>query len=268
MNAQKLSLNGTTIYCKGNLEKNSIVFLHGNSLSSSTFQNQFHNIDLPLVAIDLPGHGDSDYAETPENIYSIPGYAKTVTSVIDQLKLNNFIIAGHSLGGHIAINVASQLKGTSGVFVFGTPPLDSVNSLGNAFLPNPLFPFLLQGTISHEDASRLADSMLHIQTHKDVLKEDIMKTDPSARSSFGAFVAQGVIADEVAIIKKINFTTAIIHGEKDSFISKEYIEGVGFSNLWKNKVHQIDDSGHCPQMEQPEAFNELLIEYYKFIFGH
>lgn len=268
MSAQKVSFEGINIHYKGNLENDPVVFLHGNSLSSLTFQKQFDNLDLPMVAIDLPGHGDSERAENPENTYSIPGYAKIVAAAIDQLKLNNFIVAGHSLGGHIAVSVATQLKRTRGIFIFGTPPLDSVASLGNAFLPNPLFPLLFQNTLSSEEAGQVADSMLYQPTHKDVLKNDISKTDPSARSCFGAFVAKGVIADEVAAIKGFNFQTAIIHGEKDSFINKEYIEGIGFSNLWENKVHQINESGHCPQMEQPQIFDALLTDYHQFIFGN
>lgn len=269
METKKIDFNGTNIHVsmQGDMSKRPIVFIHGNSLSGHTFKNQVESLEMPLVLIDLPGHGSSQPAHDPETVYSIPGYAKAITFAIEQLQAENFILAGHSLGGHIAINAAPMLKNIKGLLIFGTPPLDSVSSLGQAFLPNPLFPFLLQGPLTNEEASQLAGSMLSLQQHKDSLKRDILKTDPSVRSSFGAFVARGIIEDEVQIIRSLNFPVAVLHGEHDSYISKEYIEGLGFSNLWKNKVHSIGNSGHCPQLEQYAAFNALLTDYYNSVFS-
>lgn len=266
MNRYKSSFKGITIYCKGDLEQNPIIFLHGNSLSSLTFKKQFEKIDLPLIAIDLPGHGCSSFAKDYEKTYSIPGYAKIIIDVINHLKIKKFILVGHSLGGHIAINVASELKHTSGLFIFGTPPLNSIKSLEGAFQPNPLFPLLLQNSLSLLDATLLAKDMLHQQEYMEVLKNDILTTDPSARSSFGAFIAKGIVVNEVEIIKTRHFPTAIIHGEKDTFINKGYIDSIGFSNLFWGKIHQISNSGHCPQIEQSNVFDTLLINYHKFIF--
>lgn len=252
---------------KGDLKKNAIVFLHGNSLSSSIFRKQIESLGLPLITIDLPGHGQSSRAKDPESVYSIPGYAGAIVSIIEELSPAKFILAGHSLGGHIAINAAPKLKNLSGMFLFGAPPLDTVASLGNAFLPNPLFPFLLQDSLTSEQAADLAAGMLLQKEAKDALQKDILNTDPTARSMFGAFVAKGVIEDEVKIIKSRNYPVAILHGEKDSFINKAYIDGIGFMNLWGNKVHQIENSGHCPQLEQPAAFNSLLAGYHSSIFS-
>jgi len=87
-----------------------------------------------------------------------------------------------------------------------------------------------------------------------------LATDHSGRSSFGAFVGKGIISDEIAIIKSLDFPVAILHGDCDSYISKEYIEGIGFTNLWKNKVHTISNSGHCPQLEQPASMNKVFLD--------
>lgn len=266
MKNYKSFFNGIAIYCKGNLEENPIIFLHGNSLSSLTFQKQFEKIDLPLIAIDLPGHGCSSFAKNNESTYSIPGYTEIIIDIIKHLKIKKFILVGHSLGGHIAINVASKLSHAVGLLIFGTPPLASVQSIESAFLPNPSFPLLLQNSLSLVEATQLAKDMLFQQEHVEVLKNDILTTDPSARSSFGAFIAKGIIVNEVEIIKTRHFPTAIIHGERDSFINKEYIDGVGFSNLWEKKIHQISDSGHCSQIEQSNVFDTLLTDYHKFIF--
>ena len=208
---------------------------------------------------------DFGYSKNPEETYSMPGYAKAVRSVIDQLQLQDFILVGHSLGGHIAINVAGSEKNTKGLLLFGTPPLDVVSSFGNAFLPNPLFPLLLQSDVTENQALQLAEDILLQQEQKENLIKDILNTDPNARAHFAAFVGNGVIEDEIKMINSFYFPTAILHGEKDTIANKEYIENIGFQNLWNNKLHIINNSGHCPQIEQHQTFNDLLNDYYKSV---
>ncbi len=268
MNEKKLIFEGAEIvtYSKGNLENNPIIFLHGNSLSSLTFQSQFEQINLPLLSIDLPGHGKSSSAQHPQKTYSIPGYVEVLKFVVEELKLKNFILAGHSLGGHIAIEALPVLNSAKGLFIFGTPPLDAVASMGNAFLPNPLFPLLLQGKITEENADILATSMLTKQLNQQLLKADILRTDPTARTSFADSVGKGMMRNEIEILQTQHFNTAILNGKNDAFINLEYIEGLHLSNLWQNKNHYLNDCGHCPQIENPEQFNSILVQYYNSIF--
>lgn len=269
MEFNKLAFNGAEINfgIKGDIKKRPVIFIHGNSLSSATFRNQSEKLVMPVITIDLPGHGRSEPPIDPISTYSLPGYTEVINSFLNQLNIQDFILVGHSLGGHIATNVAAHSKDLKGLLLFGTPPLDSVASFGSAFLPNPLMPLLFQDVFTSEQALQLAESMLSQQQYKSDLQKDIMATDGAARSSFGAFVGKGIIEDEVKIIRSHKFPVAILHGEHDSYINKEYIDKIGFSNLWKNKVHQINNSGHCPQIEQPEVFNALLSDYYHTIFS-
>ncbi|MFL5753120.1 MAG: alpha/beta fold hydrolase [Bacteroidia bacterium] len=269
MIAHNLSFNGASIavFTKGNIENNPIVFLHGNSLSSLTYKKQFEMFDLPMVALDLHGHGSSAPAGDPERTYSIPGYGEMLAHVTEELKLKDFILAGHSLGGHVATEALPFLKGAKGLFIFGTPPLASINSLGEAFLPNPLFPLLLQGELSAEEAGSLGMGMVTNKKYGIDLKNEILKTDPAARSFFGASVGRAMMSDEVAILNSLSYKLAIVHGKDDAFINPVYIEGLNFGNLWEGKIHYIEDSGHCPQMEQPHRFNELLGRYHRYIYA-
>ena len=53
---------------------------------------------------------------------------------------------------------------------------------------------------------------------------------------------------------------AIFHGEQDQLLQAGYFEKLNIPTLWKGKVHLIN-SGHCPQIENPEEFNRLLAEF-------
>jgi pimeloyl-ACP methyl ester carboxylesterase len=58
------------------------------------------------AALDLRGHGDSDPADDGD--YSIAALAGDVGAVADQLGLRRFVLAGHSLGGSVAIEYAGR----------------------------------------------------------------------------------------------------------------------------------------------------------------
>ncbi len=59
--------------------------------------------DRPVVAIDLPGHGGSS---KPVPDPSLPGLARMVAAAMDALDLPRAHLAGHSLGGAIALQLA------------------------------------------------------------------------------------------------------------------------------------------------------------------
>jgi pimeloyl-ACP methyl ester carboxylesterase len=56
------------------------------------------------IAIDLPGHGDSD----PTTYHSVSGYAATVADVFSHLRLPPAHIYGHNAGASVAIAIAIE----------------------------------------------------------------------------------------------------------------------------------------------------------------
>lgn len=55
-----------------------------------------------VLALDLPGHGDSP----GPSLTSVPAYARTVLGALDALEIPSAVLAGHSLGGAIALTAA------------------------------------------------------------------------------------------------------------------------------------------------------------------
>ncbi len=251
-------------YFKGDVTKRTIVFIHGNSLSAQTFEEQFNTIEnIPLVAIDLPGHGLSEPALHPEETYSVLGYVAAAKYVISELKLTDYILVGHSLGGHIAIEASDELKGIKGVVFFGTPPVGIPLQLDKAFLPNPAVSLLFQEVLTETETESLAE--LAGQNGKEKLKKLIRLSHNLVRPSIAASIANGVFKDEIEILKKSTFPVAIFHGENDTVINREYIDALEIPALWKKKIQLIDGAGHCPQMEQAVKFDSLLVEFYNSI---
>ena len=94
-----------------------LVFIHGWCCDKSYWEHQtnYYKNQYKVVIIDLAGHGESGVSRTN---YTIQSFANDVTAVIKQLKLNDFILLGHSLGGSVVVETATQnLATTRAIFV-------------------------------------------------------------------------------------------------------------------------------------------------------
>ena len=87
-----------------------LVFLHG-FLESKAIWDDYTEVllhDFTVIAIDLPGHGESDViAET----HSMQLMAETVKTVLYSENISEIVIAGHSMGGYVALQVAVDNPG-------------------------------------------------------------------------------------------------------------------------------------------------------------
>ncbi len=86
------------------VRRNRLVLIHGSGCSADSWRYQVDGLsrDLQIVAVDLPGHGGSAPVDHP----SVERYAATVTGVLQQIGRRKVFLAGHSLGGAVALQIA------------------------------------------------------------------------------------------------------------------------------------------------------------------
>src|SRR5215217_3536375 len=84
-----------------------LVFVHGWTCDHTHFTPQVEHFSPAhrTIAVDLRGHGESDKPEQP---YTMEGFADDVAWLCAQLGLSKPVIIGHSLGGTVALIVASR----------------------------------------------------------------------------------------------------------------------------------------------------------------
>lgn len=82
-----------------------LVLIHG-FLESKAIWDEFTEIlqkDFTVVAVDLPGHGES---EMLDDIHSMQLMAEIIKAVLEAEKIVKAVIAGHSMGGYVALQFA------------------------------------------------------------------------------------------------------------------------------------------------------------------
>lgn len=83
-----------------------LVLIHGGAQNAHTWDTVALALGLPLVAIDLAGHGHSDWRE--DGLYSHDNLANDVVTAIEQLAPNAQAVVGMSLGGLTALAVTHR----------------------------------------------------------------------------------------------------------------------------------------------------------------
>lgn len=88
-----------------------VVFVHGLGGASGQWQAQLEALrrERRALALDLRGHGRSQPPAT--GYYAVSAYADDLGAAIDELGLEAVVVAGHSLGGSVAIEYAARQPG-------------------------------------------------------------------------------------------------------------------------------------------------------------
>ncbi|MCA9959060.1 MAG: alpha/beta hydrolase [Anaerolineales bacterium] len=263
MQMKKLQLAAQSIaYYESSGTGQPMLLIHGNSASGRTFRHQLES-DLGrthrLVAIDLPGHGDSDPAPDTD-AYGMPGYAAVIAAAATALGIPDAVLVGWSLGGHIALETHSHLPQAKGFVIYGTPPLAFPPDMENAFLPNPAVNVGFTAVVSEADALTYATSFFAPNADIDPAPfiTDILRTDGNARVGLAGSIKPDGYQDEVEIVGNLKRPLAILHGAEEQLVSEPYISRLTMPTLWRGSVQIIPNAGHAPHWEQPQAFNDLL----------
>lgn len=221
--------------------------------------------------MDLPGYGESKPPKDPQKIYSFPGFASILAEIIQTMKLNNIVIVGWSLGGHVALELTSSLSQLRGLLITGTPPIEiSRTGLSQGFkaLEPKIFECFGRGNLSYEEAQLLATvSGYDFSKEREFLVDAILQTDEGAKTIYPQSIALGIGQNEVKIVNEWSKPIAVIAGEQDIAINNDYIiNEVKFKNLWEGRVHVIPKGGHAVFMDCPEEFNLVLHRFLQNVF--
>lgn len=103
-----------------------LLFIHGSFINKDYWESQvdYFKDQYRIVAIDLPGHGHSG---RNRNDWSIEAYGRDVVAVIDQLRLDNIILIGHSMGADAMLEAAVARKNA----VVGCVAIDYFKNAGS-----------------------------------------------------------------------------------------------------------------------------------------
>eukprot|EP00659_Diplonema_papillatum_P013354 gene13353-20568_t len=239
-----------------------LILIHGLGSSCLDWELQVPVLSqhYRLVVVDVRGHGRSD---KPRERYSIAGFTADLVALIEHLHLPPAHVVGLSMGGMIAfqlavdepqmlkslciVNSAPQVKVRSASDYWqwakrwSLARILSLNTIGKA-LGSLLFPKPEQAELRRKMAERWA------------------KNDKRAYlASFDAIVGWGVQEQ----LSKISCPTLVISADHDytPVAQKE----IYVKLLPDARLVVIEDSRHATPLDQPERFNNTLLDFLKTV---
>jgi pimeloyl-ACP methyl ester carboxylesterase len=245
--------------------RQAVLLIHGNSSSSMAYQRQLDGelgLLHRLVAMDLPGFGDSQPVAHPHATLGLQGSAQMVVKLVEELGLHDAVIVGWSLGGHVALEALVQLPHCKGVMIFGTPPLAFPPAMEAAFLPNTAMAAGFAAAPSEAEMRAYVEAFFVPQAGEipAFFFDDMRRADGQARVAVAQSIRPGGYMDEVEIVRRMHVPLAVVHGAHEQLVSLDYLRKLQMPTLWRRKVQVIQGAGHAPQWEQSETFNALLTE--------
>lgn len=231
-----------------------VLFLHGNLSSSRWWEKVFALLPASwrLIAPDFRGFGSS---EAPPEIYGLGQIVADVAALVEHLQLREFALVGHSLGGAVALQYALDRPGEARAVVF----VDPVPANGLHF-PDDVFD-LLSGMRSSRDGMKeglkaVAPAAPDDEFFDQLVQEALAAT-PRAFLEIPEAMARFDVTERLA---EIACPALCILGEKDLLIPKEDVKRM--SALIRNcGFVEMKRVGHCPPIEAPEEFAQLLVEF-------
>lgn len=267
-----VDVDGTEIHVHEAGDGPPVVLLHGGIIDAATvtWSPVLERLaaDHHVVAPDLMGYGESDLPQGP---YSIARHADVVAGVLDALDLGPVTLAGLSMGGGVAIQVALDRPD----LVASLVPIDAYG-LGSA-LPNGRLSYLLAevqvfnrlaivlfrrsrgltraslGGIVHDLEALDADAV-------DAVFEEVQR--PSAGAAFRRFRAAEVGRDGYRTtfddrFEDLTVPTHFLHGDHDEVFPLAWAERAA-RRVPDGSLTVLPDCAHWAPRENPDRVAALV----------
>lgn len=238
------------------------LMVHGFPLSSALWQFQTEDLVnfARIIAPDLRGHGQSDPVEGP---YSVQLFADDCVDLMGHLGVAPpFVVNGLSMGGYVALEIFRRYGDHVGGLILSSTQATADSPAAKENRNNAIKTVKEKGVQALVDG--LMPKLLSPKTYDE--QPDIvefvhaMMMETSAEGVMGALAAMRDRPDSTETLSKIDVPTLIIHGADDNLIPVSQAEAM-HAAIPNSRLIIISDAGHLPNLEQPDAYNDAVIDF-------
>ena len=228
-----------------------VLFLHGirGNRRNWAAQIEFFSRRFKAAAWDARGYGDSDDYEGPLQFEYFTG---DVMRVAEHFKAQKLHLVGLSMGGRIARNVALRApeRVRSLVLISSNPGFDAMS-------PESVKRFVTERrTRTPQTLAKLLGSRASRAAYDELLDSVARIHDASYQKTLEASVAQ----DRAAPIEQIRVPTLVIAGEEDTVYPPELAVEMA-RRIPGAELLMLERTGHLANLEQPEQFNQAVLDF-------
>ena len=253
--------------------QSAVVLVHGNIASWRWWLPVLENppAGCAVYAPDMRGFGESEH---PEGGYTIEQFAADLDAFVNEMALDHSHLVGHSLGAAVALQYAAQFpRKVRKLLLVSPPPAEGMPC-------SPQEDHTMFGlTLPHfAENTHMQDFFRNSHMDRAILSHVLTRITPGmdhGSKFFAALVGDAsLISRETlkGVIQSLGSWTVqdrlpalvmpvlILWGDKDTVVERAPLDRMARDVLHAELV-VWEGVGHAPQLEQPERFHALLMEF-------
>ncbi|WP_434700522.1 acetoin dehydrogenase dihydrolipoyllysine-residue acetyltransferase subunit [Pseudomonas sp. D1-1] len=253
---QKIELDGRVIrYFERGEGATPLVLIHGfgGDLNNWLFNHEALAAGRRVIALDLPGHGESAKTLQRGDLDELSG---VVLALLDHLDINAAHLVGHSMGGAVALNVARLMP----------QRLRSLTLIGSAGLGAEINGSYLQGFVDAANRNALKPQLVQLFSNAELVNRQMLDDMLKYKRLEGVDAALRQLAESVfkdgrqqvdlrEVVQAGHVSTLVIWGSDDAIIPAAHADGLAA------RVEVLPGQGHMVQMEAAEQVNRLILDF-------
>ncbi len=228
-----------------------LVFVHGGLANRGFWDGQLREFGAhcKVIALDLPGHGESGSDRTK---WGLPEFGADVKAVVEAEKADKVILFGNSLGGPVIVEAALLL----GDRALGVVGVDTFQLLDMTVAPEEV---RQRAELFEKDYAGALRSMVSMLFHKDA-DPDVVADAEKRMSGTPPAAAKAMFLgmtgyEQGASVRRLTVPLRTINGDlfpTDTEANRKVkpdFEALVMTHM-----------GHYPMLERPAEFNRLVAE--------
>jgi pimeloyl-ACP methyl ester carboxylesterase len=184
---------------------------------------------------------------------------KAVTALSNQ---QPYILAGISLATNIIAEMLAYPLSPAGIVLAGPCIIGGIITMAQMIKPDTQVGIVFTDEANAEDIQQyaaetslstdVADGKYFIKNYQAVQKP--------FRSLLGQSIAAQNMSDEIALLQQQGIPLLVVFGKDEKVVHTGYLDNVALP-LWNDTIYQLPGASHLVNIDQPEAFNQLLAAY-------
>jgi 3-oxoadipate enol-lactonase len=239
-----------------------VCLIHGFPLNRLMWRPQVGALTASgyrVITPDLRGFGASD---APDGPYSMDLFADDLAALLDHLGIMRVVFGGMSMGGYILLNILERYPEKVAAACFIATRSGADDEAGRERRRKLAMDVVESG--SRPVADLFAGMLFAESTAKTRpgLTQEVYgwMEGTGARGVAGALRAMAGRKDYTALLGSFRLPCLVIGAEQDNAVSREQIQILA-AGLPHHKLCMVPEAGHLVNMEQPDLFNNSLLEF-------
>ena len=251
-------IGNITLYYTDQGRGDVVLLLHGLGSCCEDWQPQVFALAeyYRVVAVDLRGHGKSS---KPDQVYSVPLYARDIFSLMDKLEMSSIHLIGFSMGGMTAFQMAvdNPERINSLVVINAAPEMPNDKLWLRTLVTVRLLVVRLlgMGALGRMIGRKLFPKPEQHPLYQQFLRRMENNPKPVYIRALKSFVGWSVMDQLSSLTMPVHIVTA----------DQDYTS-VAYKQQYANKITGatlavIKDSRHATPMDQPQQLNNEIIKF-------